>query len=663
MGMVACRIFLVTVVIGVLAFDVMGAAPVAPQGLVSVREFHDLSGTRVTDLTSSSRFPDSPNAVNWSPRFEWFTVAQERVPPSYYRDAFGTQILGYLHPPESGLYTFAINSDDNSVLYLSTDESSGNKREIASESRWNNPREYANTDRRVLVDVGTPNERLENHSVPIRLEGGRAYYIEALAKEGGGGDNLSVTWRRPGADPIANGDQPIPGEFLSTIDRSDLAAPVVTRFAVSAFVIEIDVRDGSGPNARALVTDSVELKVDGVTATPSFTRNATSTTVTLSPVNLPSSDVRFTAMFQYRDDGNIYQQTKTSNDSLPVIPPDFRMRNVVVTDHPRGFDIRMHQIRTSRPGGNTLRAAQAQLNNEFIDPNTGQPYANLVNTAVDPASWDGFVYSETSTINYNVVSSSLGLFVPDRFPPGIPGTTGSTGNLVMEAIALLELPRGIHRMGVSSDDGFQVEAIMHPDDTFGTQLGVFDGSRGTRESLFDFGVLEAGVYVFRLLWWQGGGNGSVEWYLEDSTTGSKNLINNSLGGAVPAYKVPVTELPAHVITTLPEDGESAVAVDTVIQATLKDAATVVDANSVSATVNGVAAGVNVTKTGDTTSVTITPGFSLTHANDYRVELLYQHGAFIRKVSWQFRTLNSIPLSHRLPPGSLTERGFRGRIRQ
>jgi len=47
----------------------------------------------------------------------------------------------------------------------------------------------------------------------ITLEGGKAYYIEALFNEGGGGDNIAVAWTT--GDAVAAGAQPIAGEFLS----------------------------------------------------------------------------------------------------------------------------------------------------------------------------------------------------------------------------------------------------------------------------------------------------------------------------------------------------------------------------------------------------------------------------------------------------------------
>ena len=123
---------------------------------------------------------------------------------------------GYVHPPTTGDYTFWIASDDNSELWLSTDEDPAHKVLIASVPEWTSSREWTRF--------------ASQQSAPITLMAGRKYYIEALAKEGGGGDNLAVRWQLPGgvwenpADPGA----PIPGIRLSQWGPPpDTSAPTV----------------------------------------------------------------------------------------------------------------------------------------------------------------------------------------------------------------------------------------------------------------------------------------------------------------------------------------------------------------------------------------------------------------------------------------------------
>ena len=64
------------------------------------------------------------------------------------RENFTAQMIGYLTPPETGYYKFAIASDDHSILYLGTTDQRSSKREICyydgSTGRWNTGQQLAN---------------------------------------------------------------------------------------------------------------------------------------------------------------------------------------------------------------------------------------------------------------------------------------------------------------------------------------------------------------------------------------------------------------------------------------------------------------------------------------------------------------------------------------
>ncbi|NNE29516.1 MAG: HYR domain-containing protein [Saprospiraceae bacterium] len=98
-------------------------------------------------------------------------------------DNYGARVRGYICAPQTGNYTFWISSDDNGALYLSTNASEGNKSLIASVPGWTFSQQW--------------DKYPEQQSVPIYLVGGNQYYIEALMKEAGGGDNLAVGWQLP----------------------------------------------------------------------------------------------------------------------------------------------------------------------------------------------------------------------------------------------------------------------------------------------------------------------------------------------------------------------------------------------------------------------------------------------------------------------------------
>src|SRR5262245_5777153 len=214
----------------IVSFPARAAAPPRPQGFITAKEFLDIGGTTIPDLTNNVKFPNNPDNVNYPARFEWPTGPDDATPPpGDVKNSYGIQIIGYFYPPITGQYRFAIAADDNAVLYLSTDSNPANKVRICIEAGWNTVRNWDNQDSgrgRALVDMGTVDERWNNQSKPITLQSNVVYFIEALQKEGGGGDNVAVAYRTDGTWPtVAGGDLPIPGSQLSTFDKTN--GPVV----------------------------------------------------------------------------------------------------------------------------------------------------------------------------------------------------------------------------------------------------------------------------------------------------------------------------------------------------------------------------------------------------------------------------------------------------
>ncbi|HSH16938.1 MAG TPA: PA14 domain-containing protein, partial [Verrucomicrobiae bacterium] len=180
-----------------------------------------VDGTAVEDVVVAGHFQYDPALT---------TVRTELGIPPNFADDYAAQLIGYLIPPVTGDYRFWIASDDQGILYLSPDADPMNKRAIALDPQWNGWRSYTTADRRTLANTG--NSAFIYHHFPdigpnvpvndslntvgwIHLEAGRRYYLEALMKEGGGGDNLDVTWQLPGGPAVVDGQAPIPGEFLA----------------------------------------------------------------------------------------------------------------------------------------------------------------------------------------------------------------------------------------------------------------------------------------------------------------------------------------------------------------------------------------------------------------------------------------------------------------
>ena len=192
------------------------AAPGSAAGSITLREFDPVGGVSIAELIGHPSFPDDPTLETSIGYFEWPQSGDIAVnPEGNVKDNYGAQLIGFLHPPETGDYQFALAADDNAQLWLSTDESAGNRQLIAQETGWQPVRGY-----QAVGDEAT--------SEFITLEGGKAYYIEALFNEGGGGDNIAVAWTT--GDAVAAGAQPIAGEFLSPWIPGALTEPTIVDF-------------------------------------------------------------------------------------------------------------------------------------------------------------------------------------------------------------------------------------------------------------------------------------------------------------------------------------------------------------------------------------------------------------------------------------------------
>jgi hypothetical protein len=127
----------------------------------------------------------------------------------------------YFVPGSSGPHRFYIASDDQSVVYLSTDADPANKVEIAKEPQWNAARDWTGTDRR-------PGG--ENISEPIELTAGVKYYFRAYVRNGSGGHHFGLTVQGPG--------DPVPANFSLPSMAGGSWQPVDTAFHERLFLAQ-----------------------------------------------------------------------------------------------------------------------------------------------------------------------------------------------------------------------------------------------------------------------------------------------------------------------------------------------------------------------------------------------------------------------------------------
>ena len=160
-------------------------------GYLLKQSWYNIGGTAISDLEGNANFPNNPDSISFINKFEIL----ENV-----GDTYGVKVSGWIIAPETGDYTFYIASDDNGQLKLSTDSLPLNLRSvpIALVPEWTDPQQF--------------DKFPQQTSAPIYLVAGQKYYVEALFKEGGGGDNLSVAWKLPSGLT----ETPIPASSIAT---------------------------------------------------------------------------------------------------------------------------------------------------------------------------------------------------------------------------------------------------------------------------------------------------------------------------------------------------------------------------------------------------------------------------------------------------------------
>jgi regulation of enolase protein 1 (concanavalin A-like superfamily) len=270
-----CRMFL-------LAASLLLFAERTHAGSILREVFQGIGGNAVSDLTSAPIYPNSPTLTN--------IITDFFEAPINFDENYGQRIHGYIVPPVSGNYVFWIASDDEGLLYLSTDEDPVNKVAIASVPGWTASREWT--------------KFAEQQSAPVSLQAGKAYYISALEKEGGGGDHLAVRWLRP--DAVDEG--PIPATYLLAWGTS-FTPPIISQQPTNTTVVEGD-----------LATFLIKLKnLDG--ATFQWRRNGVDIpggangTLIYGPVTLSDSNAVFGASLTNRLGG-----TNSATATLTVVP-------------------------------------------------------------------------------------------------------------------------------------------------------------------------------------------------------------------------------------------------------------------------------------------------------------------------------------------------------
>ena len=173
------------VLAGALAWPAVAhAADKVYPGVAKVALYKNIGGTAVADLTGNARYPNSPDEVRF---------ATESDIGSGLGDNYGGLIEFVWKPTTTGKVQFAIAADDNAQLWVSTDESPANLKQVAREPEWNGTRAFGVADRRPGCGGNGGQLPCENISAAMDVVAGRSYLIRGLWKEGGGGEDKPMT--------------------------------------------------------------------------------------------------------------------------------------------------------------------------------------------------------------------------------------------------------------------------------------------------------------------------------------------------------------------------------------------------------------------------------------------------------------------------------------
>src|ERR1051325_5056633 len=394
--------------------------------------------------------------------------------------------------------------------------------------------------------------------VPLTDEAGNLQTIHL------GGTGVTNTLRltanqvRDGITPVQDGDR-IGDLQLNWI----LFVPVTNSASSQPFIASASPSansDNFGPKAAVNIVilnrstavscpGSIQLRFDNVNVTSSATITCTTSegagaTVSYQPPGflLPNSTHSVSLVFS---DGSTTQSNQW-NFTVEPNTPLLTLGDAVGGVADSLFTIQMNKATNGPTGVNGYSStacevqgpfedwiprAELQLAGLLINADTTMPYPN------EAAGTTAGFYSEPLAVNYEQAGNDfdqnnnrIGLFSGHVHFPGIgpsdPGWNGGDpDHIAMAATIKLQLAAGVYRMGVSSDDEFEVTAGESGGTNVFLASSVNTLPRDHNDGQFDFVVQSNGVYKFRLVYEEGGGASHCEWYWVNQTTGARRLIS------------------------------------------------------------------------------------------------------------------------------------------
>jgi len=213
------------------------------RGLLKYEYFPRLSTSDAyldSSLLVDPRFPNSPDWTAFLTAFNSRTIF-----PDDLHNGYGAHVSGLFVPPEDGNYAFFLRSDDNSRLFL-------------------NP---AGPD---PMDLSSTSPLLETVCCPGfsatgatngPMVAGQIYRIEAIHKEGGGGDYVQVASKLESDPALPDSLSPIPGPLLGILADPAGASVTITQQPASSLAVYL----GAGESPSLLIDANFNANDGGFT--------------------------------------------------------------------------------------------------------------------------------------------------------------------------------------------------------------------------------------------------------------------------------------------------------------------------------------------------------------------------------------------------------------
>lgn len=381
------------------------AAPPSDTTGTILREYWTgVAGWMVSDLTTNPNYPNNPSGSSFQSLFE---------APANWIDYYGTRMRGYIHPPTSGSYVFWIASDDNSELWLSTTADPANKALIAKVPGWTSSQEWTKYP--------------EQQSVAISLAAGQKYYIEALQKDGYGGDNLAVGWQLQGG---AIDERPIPGNRLSPFatGTTDTTPPVISAQSVSNIT-------ASGATITWTTNEAATSQVD-YGATTSYGQTTTLNTAFVTSHSASLSGLSASTLYHYRTHskdaaGNERlgaDATFTTAAASDTTPPSGSITINSGTTATNNTSVSLTLSATDNSGS----VAQMQFSNDGTTYSAAEAFATSKTWTLTSGDGTKTVYAKFKDAagNWSIaVSDTITL---DTTPPTLSFTSPTDGQVIVE---------------------------------------------------------------------------------------------------------------------------------------------------------------------------------------------------------------------------------------